>query len=101
MKKLLEKEIQHQIISYLELKKYLVVKINNVGIRKENGAFIPPRQKGVSDLICCKDGQFIAIEVKSDSGRISEAQTAFLDEVEDRGGKSYVLRSLDEAMKVL
>ena len=99
MKKLLEKDIQRQIIQYLELKKYLVIKINNVGIMKPNGSFIPPRQKGVSDLICCKNGRFIAIEVKSDSGILSAYQKAFLDEVERRGGYSIVLRSLNDAIK--
>jgi penicillin-binding protein-related factor A (putative recombinase) len=93
-----ESAIQKQIIDYLRLKKYLVVKHNNTGIMKPNGSYITVGQKGVADLICCKDGRFIAIEVKSDSGILSEAQVAFLDEVEERGGVAFVAYSLDDVI---
>lgn len=98
MRELKEREIQKQIIDYLELKKYLVVKVNNVGIRKPDGSFIPVRQKGISDLICLKEGNFIAIEVKNKNGRLTDNQVEFLDSVEDHGGTVFVARSLDEVM---
>lgn len=99
-KNMKEKEIQKQIMDYLELKGWVVVKINNVGIRKVDGSFIPPRQKGISDLICCnpKTGQFTAIEVKRPDGRLTDYQSLFLDQVKGANGKSLIAYSLEEVL---
>jgi len=95
-----EKDIQRQIIDYLELKGWLVIKINNVGIRKENGSYIPPREKGISDLICCDPyGRFIAIEVKKPGNTLSDYQAIFLDRVRSVKGRAIIAYSLDDVIK--
>ena len=98
MRELKEKDIQKQVMDWLEWRGHLVVKINNVGIRKENGSFIPPRQRGISDLLVCekKTGRFCAIEVKRANGQLTIWQQNFLKDVEQRGGRAIVARNLND-----
>jgi len=96
-----EQDIQKAISDYLEYSGFLVVKINNVGIMKLNGQYIPPRQKGISDLICCKGGKFYAFEVKTSKGKISDHQQEFLDSVSRVGGIGIVVRSIDDVEKII
>ena len=101
LKKILEKDIQKAIIEVLELKKWLVVKVNNVGIKKENGSFIPPRQRGISDLIACSPrGRFYAIEVKRPGGKLTEDQDRFLKDVFLHEGGFLVAYSVDDVIKL-
>ncbi len=44
---------------------------------------------------------FTAIEVKTDKGKISPAQTKFIELVNRSGGIGAVVRSIDDAMDVL
>ena len=43
-------------------------------------------RKGVPDLLVCYKGRFIAIEVKSDTGEISDAQRSEMAKIEEFGG---------------
>ncbi|WP_287602702.1 VRR-NUC domain-containing protein [Thiothrix sp.] len=57
---------------------------------------------GCSDIIgMLTDGRFLAIEVKSRTGRLSEEQAAFLDCVNAGGGVGIVARSVDDVIKGL
>lgn len=57
--------------------------------------------KGSSDLIgLAPDGVFIAIEVKTDTGRVSEAQERFIAAVRAKGGRAGVARSADQAVAI-
>ena len=56
---------------------------------------------GVSDLIgCAKDGAFVAIEVKTKTGRPSDAQTAYIAMVHRLGGRAGIARTVDEALAI-
>jgi hypothetical protein len=59
---------------------------------------------GVSDIIgIMPDGRFLAVECKRVGGTVSQAQQAFLDEVERRGGVAvvaYCVDDLDAAIKL-
>ena len=106
MKKISEKEIQKQIIDYLRLKKYLVVKFHSsifVGKRGQEGRFIKSPQVGVSDIIACQPetGRYVAIEVKKEGNQPSKFQLDFLAEVRARKGIGFVAYSLDDVMKEL
>ena len=96
-----ESDIQKAISDWLQYSKALVVKINNVGIMKVDGSYIPPRQKGISDLIVCYKGRFIALEVKTSKGKLSEPQAEFLAEVVAKGGIGEVVRSIDDVERVI
>jgi len=70
---------------------------NNSGVARRRVRF--GLAVGSSDLIglLVPSGRFIAIEVKSASGKPTEEQLAFLDAVRAAGGFGAIVRSLDEA----
>ena len=102
-KKPLEKDIQKTIIDYLRWKKFLVVKINNVGIfNQKTKKYIPPPQKGISDLlVCAPDGRFIAIEIKRPGNKPTPEQEAFLKQVIEAGGIAMVADNIDDVMSLV
>lgn len=89
--KLTEKMIQNQILGYLR----------TIGIycwKHWQGPMSP--LKGVSDILgIMKDGKFIAIEVKTDRGRVTPEQQNFLDIINRNNGMAFLAKSLDEVMQ--
>jgi len=58
--------------------------------------------KGGSDIIgIAPDGRFLAVEVKTETGRVRPEQTVFLDVVRKAGGIAGIARSVDEALALL
>lgn len=51
---------------------------------------------GVSDIMGIWNGQGLAVEVKTKSGKVSEAQSKFMAEFVAKGGLAVVVRSLDQ-----
>lgn len=45
---------------------------------------------GTPDLICCINGRFVAIEVKSESGKSSPLQLERLEQIKKAGGVAIV-----------
>jgi len=98
----MEKDIQKAIIDYLQYLGAVVVKVNNVGIyKKDTNSYIPTRQLGVSDLLVCYKGKFIAIEVKRKGGKLTLHQEGFLEDVKGGGGIAFVAYSLDDAISTM
>lgn len=57
---------------------------------------------GSSDLIgFSKQGHFIAIEVKTKTGRVTSEQQNFINAVRASGGIAGVCRSVEEALRLL
>lgn len=60
---------------------------------------------GVSDLICCVDGIFIAIEVKTEKNNPTKLQLIELKKVQNANGIAVLIRGFDknklEKMKVI
>lgn len=52
--------------------------------------------KGVWDILACVKGRFVAIEVKTGSGRLSKSQKAFGEAVVRAGGSIIQARSVDD-----
>ena len=76
---------------------------NNVGVLPDaNGR--PIRYglgTGSSDLVgICRDGTFLAVEIKTPTGRVSPTQEAFIAAVRRRGGRAGVARSPEEAVRI-
>ena len=58
--------------------------------------------QGFSDIFgLTGSGQFFALEVKSERGRVTEQQKHFLQYIRDHGGISGVARSVEDAKKIL
>lgn len=56
---------------------------------------------GGSDIVgVCADGRFLAIEVKTATGRVTKEQQTFIDAVCRAGGRAGVARSVNEAIEI-
>ena len=87
-----EIELQSQAIKYLEANGYLVTRFTNKSIHGRR-----VKRLGVPDLICCSpSGRWVSIELKTLTGKQSEDQIKFQQDVIARGGISLVIRTLDE-----
>jgi hypothetical protein len=89
------------IITFLNYNGFCVWRQNNTGIYDESISAwrkSPNSMKGVSDIIGYnrRNGQFVAIEVKTGTDRLSESQKIFLDGVHNAGGFSMVAHSFDD-----
>ena len=81
---------------------------NSVGmVRLPGGGAIPYGLcPGASDLVGWRTlpsgvAQFVALEVKTDTGRMTPAQVAFLRAVARAGGLAAVVRSIDDVEAAL
>jgi hypothetical protein len=61
----------------------------------------PMGTKGVSDIIGCYKGRMLAIEIKSEKGRVTADQQYFLDQVNKAGGLGFVAKSIDDVIREL
>ena len=57
--------------------------------------------KGVPDIICIIDGQFVGIEIKAGKDRLSEHQILFKKRCERNGGKYLVVKHPDDVDSLL
>lgn len=56
---------------------------------------------GGSDIIgIAPDGRFLAVEVKTKTGRVTKEQQTFIDAVCRAGGRAGVARSVNEAIEI-
>ncbi len=56
---------------------------------------------GISDILCCRHGIFIAIEVKKKPNRPTPLQLEFLRKVSDAGGIGIVAYSVEDVKKII
>lgn len=87
-----------------ESSKYAVMFRMNVGaIQTKSGYFRTGVPIGFSDLFGFRrtDGKAIFLEVKTEKGRVSQKQKEFLNAMKNCGAISGVVRSTDEAIKLI
>lgn len=84
-----ESEIQKKIIEYLN-------KIGAYTIKT-----ITTNRNGCPDVICCLNGRFIALEVKTDKGVVSKLQEHHIKQIKNSGGVAEVVRSVDDVKRVI
>jgi hypothetical protein len=110
-----ESEIQHSIRLGVGSGYGIAIWRNNVGtaIQRDGSHVRYGLCKGSSDLIGIKPliitethlgltiGQFCAVEVKSDRGRLAKEQEAFIRLVNSKGGIAGTARSVEEAKALL
>lgn len=97
----LEHQIEHEILIYLSSLRIGLFWKNVSGgyydgerFRKQASPFAI---SGTSDILGIVDGKFICLEVKSETGRVSTVQQAFLKKVQECRGLGAVVRSVDQA----
>lgn len=99
-----EADVQRAVLAYLCALGLYHWRQNNTGLFDPRiGRYRPTTGLlGVADILgVLPDGRFLAIECKSTTGKPSEAQIAFLANVNARGGLAFVARSLDDAKEHL
>jgi len=58
--------------------------------------------EGMSDLIgWTRDAKFVALEIKTGAGRATAEQLAFLNLVHEAGGYAGIVRSVEDAYRIL
>lgn len=104
--KISEAEISKAIRDYLDYRRDVYYVRNNTfqgAFQRPNGTkgFIRNASIGSPDIICCVRGDFIGLEVKSLTGKLSEEQIKAKKRIEKAGGKYYVVRSIGDVEKIL
>jgi hypothetical protein len=96
-----ESEIQDRIRLALGAVLDLVLFRNNSGVAKIGDRMVRfgVGGKGGADLIGIYRGRFVAVEIKSATGRQSPEQKRFEQLVERKGGVYVVLRSVEDAQQ--
>jgi Holliday junction resolvase-like predicted endonuclease len=85
-----EQKIQAKIIKWLEANGHYVVKI------------ITASKAGIPDLIVCTPaGGFVGIEVKTKTGVSSALQKVNIRKINQKGGRAFIARSLDDVKRLL
>ncbi len=112
-----ESNIQSEILLALSQADCLVFRVDTAGVwvgrvlHQEKGMVTLANArmiqaglcKGGSDIIGIHKptGKFIAIEVKTPTGRVSKEQTNFINAIRNAGGISGVARSAQDALDLL
>lgn len=101
-----EKEIENAIFELLNRLGWFAWKNNSTGIYDPKiGKFRKSKNKnvinGASDILAIKNGIVLFIEVKSLTGRMSEDQEIFRDNIVRSGGYYYVVRSCAEVLEIV
>lgn len=60
-----------------------------------------PGRLGTPDILLCYNGLFIALEVKTKTGRATENQLKVIEDVRKCGGIAEIVRSIDDVKKIL
>ena len=86
-----ERLIQSEILHYIRTQ------------RRDVFAFkvITANERGIPDIVCCKDGRFIALEVKRPGEHMTPIQMAQMRRVNEAGGTVYVVHSVEEVKEIL
>ena len=80
-----EKKFEMQIRKHLESLGAWILKTYSNGVQRA----------GVPDLLCCVNGYFVAIEVKSEKGKPSALQIWNIEKIREAGGIAIVLYPKD------
>jgi Holliday junction resolvase len=97
---MLESEIQRQIIEYLQLKGFLVFRMNAGTVRKGNH-HIRLAPAGTPDLLCIRHGYQVWLEIKTSDGKTSAEQDDMHAVLNMHLQKVYTVRSVEEVEKII
>lgn len=76
------------------VRQYLMGRLPHAYIRKiQQGRF---SHVGVPDLLMCANGKFIAIEVKTETGKLSKMQEIEINKIRKAGGMAVVIYGKDK-----
>lgn len=70
------------------------MELNNCWLIKVQGGSNNP-STGVPDILTCIKGRFVAIEVKTPTGKLTKIQQYQIDQINKSGGVAFVATSLE------
>ena len=98
-----ESEILKNILEWLNFQSGVFafrVNVQGVPLHNKEG-YRPSPLRGVSDIIACVNGHFVAIEVKTKKGKLSRHQLDFADKIINSKGYFLKATSIDDVEKLL
>ena len=101
-----ENNVLSSICDYLQMRKgrkgYLFWRANNLTVfnGKEFRALPKYSMKGVPDINLIYNGQYIGLECKTHKGKQSDNQKEFERLCKEAGAEYYVVRSVDDVIKL-
>ena len=87
-----EQDIQTSIMNYISSIGGLPIKFNNIGIYAK---------AGVSDILACVKGRFVAIEVKRPGKKPTALQNIFIEAINQIGGIAFWTDNLQDVKEKL
>lgn len=101
-----EKVIQRQIMNYLQIiyankKNIYVFRAGAGAIKTWEGYYFKSGKPGLPDIICCIDGKFIGLEIKTKKGKQSLMQKYAENQIKRAGGEYHIIRSLKDVKVIL
>lgn len=98
-----ENAVKIAVTHYLRLKGYFYWRNNQIGVPLNNGTgrYRPSAAPGSPDLFVInhrKGGQLVGLELKSATGKASDAQKLFGAKIVEAGGVFGVVRSVDDVI---
>jgi predicted porin len=99
-----EATVLASVIRYLKIHRAVAwaQRMNTGAVSMGDSRYMRFGFKGCSDIIGqLYDGRFLAIECKSDKGRLTEEQRNFIERVNRHGGLAGMVRSIDEVDALL
>lgn len=95
---MLEKTIKNQILNWLlhQPSTFAFVCPTTGIFDAKRGFWRTSSKRGIPDILCCANGCFVGIEVKTPTGRLRPDQKNFADALTQAGGIFILARSLEE-----
>lgn len=80
-----EKTFENKVKKWLKEEGIYFVKIWGGGFQRA----------GIPDILCCVNGKFVALELKSETGKLSELQKYNLEKIKESGGIGLCVKPKD------
>ena len=97
-----ESDIQRTIIARLNAIPGVFAWRINSGVANAGGRFVRFNSApGCADIIACANGRFVAIECKSENGRVSKDQEQFGHAIARAGGWYLVSHTVEHAVEAV
>jgi hypothetical protein len=100
-----EVDIQKAICTYLQMlenqNKLFFFRSGSGTVKTEKGSYFKSGKPGVPDISVIIDGRYIGLEVKTEKGKLTQIQEDCHQAIERVGGRCYVVRSVDDAIKII
>ena len=90
-------QLKAQILAYLQQCGAFPIPVNS-GAWKVGNRYVKFSVPGCSDILCCWQGKFVAVEIKVKRDALRDSQIQFLDHVRHAGGVVIVARTLEDVI---